>query len=140
MYRERTRSYIRKKKEEEEQLVYFFCVNNCSSRLNYFLSSSPFNSVYLTFSLSFGAGRAIIGNSASRNHEDSRQEVRLLFTEKQLRKRRYLRRLHSNLIIPRSSLPLSSRTPPLLASGPEISCILHSAQFRDVISSVSARL
>lgn len=98
MYRDRTMSYIRKRKKKRNSL--FFCVNNRSSRLNYFPPFSPFNSVYLTFSLPFGAGRAIIGNSASRDHEDPRQEVRLLFTEKQLRKRRYLRRLHSNLIIP----------------------------------------
>lgn len=71
--------------------------------------------------------------------DDSRQEVRLLFTEKQLRKRLYLRRLHSNLIISVFFLSLSSRTSPLLASGQEILCILHFAQFRDIISFVSVR-
>lgn len=115
----------------------FICTDNCSVRLNYFplqfsvlpLALSPsslFNSIYLAFSLSFRERRAIIGSSTPRNH-GGRAKKFVCYSWKQLRKRRYSKRLHSNLI---TSVLRRGRPAAPARRGADISCILHSVQFR----------
>lgn len=124
----------------------FICTDNCSVRLNYFplqfsvlpLALSPsslFNSIYLAFSLSFRERRAIIGSSTPRNH-GGRAKKFVCYSWKQLRKRRYSKRLHSNLIT--SVLRRGRPAVPARRGAARISHAFYILYNFDVISFVSA--